>query len=151
MVGSDDYRGAERVDDAGVDTCAGLSERLSLLPFREVWAVDFEFIADPGEHPRPVCLVAWELRSGRKLKLWRDCFGRLPPYPTGPDVVLVVYYASAEVSCHLALGWPLPERVLDLYAEFRNRTNGLPIENGSGLLGALTYYGLDSVGAIAKE
>ena len=79
VVGSDAYRGAERVDDAGVDTCAGLSERLSLLPFREVWAVDFEFIADPGEHPRPVCLVAWELRSGRKLKLWRDCFGGCHP------------------------------------------------------------------------
>ena len=66
----------------------------------------------------------WELRSGRKLRLWRDEFGSLPPYPTGPDVLFVAYYASAEIGCHLALGWPVPERVLDLFTEFRNLTNG---------------------------
>ena len=31
-------------------------------------------------------------------------------------------YASAELGCHLALGWPLPDNVLDLYVEFRNLT-----------------------------
>ena len=59
---------------------------LDLLPFTEIWAVDFEFGAEPGENPEPVCLVAWELRSGRKLRLWRDEFGAAPPYPTGPDI-----------------------------------------------------------------
>ena len=44
----------------------------------------------------------------------------MPPYPIGPDVLFVAYFASAELGCHLALGWPLPARVLDLYAEFRN-------------------------------
>jgi len=39
------------------------------LPYREIWAVDFEFVGDPGENPKPVCLAAWELRSGRKLRL----------------------------------------------------------------------------------
>src|SRR4029077_12155739 len=53
-------------------------------------------------------------------------------------------------SCHLALGWPVPERVLDLFTEFRNHTNGLPPISGSGLLGALTHYGLDSIGATEK-
>jgi hypothetical protein len=28
------------------------------LPFQEVWAVDFEFIANPGERPAPVCMLA---------------------------------------------------------------------------------------------
>ena len=42
-----------------------------------------------------------------------------PPYPTGPGSLFVAYYASAELGCHLALGWPLPARVLDLYAEFK--------------------------------
>src|SRR5256885_1258182 len=49
-------------------------EALSSLPYREIWAVDFEFIAGAGENLDPVCLVAWELRSGRKLRLWQDEF-----------------------------------------------------------------------------
>src|SRR5262249_57478720 len=55
------------------------------LAFTEIWAVDFEFGVEPGENPEPVCLVAWELRSGRKLRLWRDEFSGGPPYPTSPD------------------------------------------------------------------
>jgi DNA polymerase I len=124
---------------------------LDALPFAEIWAVDFEFGVEPGENPKPVCLVAWELRSGRKVRLWRDGFASAPPYPTGPDTLFIAYYASAEVSCHLALGWPVPERVLDLFAEFRNRTNGVPIGNGAGLLGALAFHGLDGIGAIEKD
>ena len=124
---------------------------VAALPFREVWLFDFEFGADAGENPEPVCLVAWELRSGRRLRLWHDEFGTAPPYPTGPDILLVAYYAAAEISCHLALGWPVPERVLDLFTEFRNRTNGVPTGNGAGLLGALAYHGLDGIGAVEKD
>jgi hypothetical protein len=65
-------------------------------------------------------------------------------------VLFVAYYASAEVGCHLALGWPVPERVLDLFTEFRNHTNGIPTDSGAGLLGALAYFGLDSIGVIEK-
>jgi hypothetical protein len=122
-----------------------------LLPFRQIWLFDFEFVANPGENPEPICLVAWELRSGRKVRRWRDEFGPTPPYPTGPDALFVAFYASAEIGCHLALGWPVPERVLDLFTEFRNRTNGVPSENGSGLLGALAYHGLDGIGAVEKD
>ena len=119
--------------------------------FREVWAVDFEFVAPPGERPTPVCLVARELKSGRMIRLWRDQFGLFPPYSVGPDCLFVAYYASAELGCHLALGWPMPARILDLYAEFRCQTNGLPTVAGRGLLGALAAYGLDTVGAVEKE
>ena len=38
------------------------------LPFREIWAVDFEFDAQDGERPTPVCLVARELRSDRLIR-----------------------------------------------------------------------------------
>jgi DNA polymerase I len=119
--------------------------------FAEIWAVDFEFGSKPGENPEPVCLVAWELRSGRKLRLWRDEFGAAPPYPTDPDVLFVAYYASAEIGCHLALGWPVPQRVLDPFTEFRNHTNGIPTVSGASLLGALAHYGLDSIGTVEKD
>jgi DNA polymerase I len=62
-----------------------------------VWAVDFEFIAKPGERPVPVCLAAKELRSGRTIRLWKDEFEPRPPYPIGDNALFVAYYASAEL------------------------------------------------------
>jgi hypothetical protein len=41
--------------------------------------------------------------------------------------------------------------VLDLYVEFRNRTNGLSTPSDSSLLGALSYFGLDGIGALEKS
>ena len=123
------------------------------LPYPEIWAVDFEFHADNGERPTPVCMVARELISGRLLRVWQDELMNLskPPYSTGPDALFVAYYASAELGCHLALDWAMPERILDLYAEFRTKTNGLPTIGGSGLVGALRTHGLDSIGADEKR
>ena len=66
-------------------------------------------------------------------------------------MLFVAYYASAEIGCHLALSWPVPERVLDLFTEFRNQTNGIPTVSGAGLLGALAHFGLDSIGTIEKD
>src|SRR3990172_904497 len=112
--------------------------------FREIWLCDFEFHAPPGERPEPLCLVAREFRSGRTLKLWADGLRRLavPPFSVDASTLSVAFYASAEFGCFLALGWPMPARVLDLFAEFRCLTNGLSVPCGNGLLGALAYYGL---------
>ena len=38
--------------------------------YREIWLVDFEFRAPPGERPEPLCMVAREWRSGRTIRLW---------------------------------------------------------------------------------
>lgn len=130
---------------------AASRQPLDLLPFKEIWAVDFEYGSEPGENPEPVCLVALELKTGLKIRRWRDQFGAAPPYPTGPDMLFVAYYASAEIGCHLALGWALPERVLDLFTEFRNHTNGIPTVSGASLLGALAHHGLDGIGTVEKD
>jgi hypothetical protein len=124
---------------------------LDRWPYREIWLADFEFMAGSGERPDPVCLCARELRSGRELRLWRDELGPVPPYPTGASNLFVAYYASAELGCHLALGWPMPERILDLFTEFRCGTNGLTVPAGNGLVGALTAFGLDTIGAVEKD
>src|SRR5262245_44195222 len=118
---------------------------------KEMVAVDFEFIATPGDRPVPVCMVAHELRTGETWRLWHDQLGPAPPYPTGPNTLLVCYYASAEQGCYRALGWPTPPCILDLFTEFRNLTNGRQTPAGAGLIGALTYFGLDGIGAIEKE
>jgi DNA polymerase I len=124
------------------------------LPFKNIVAVDFEFEFGGhnavGERPRPVCVVAKELRSGQTIRLWRDEFGPAPPFPVGPDTLWVAFYSSAEWGCFRALNWQQPANVLDLFVEFRNRTNGLEIRTGSSLVGALEHFGLDHIGAGEK-
>src|SRR5262245_57658276 len=125
----------------------------SLADFREIWLCDFEFSAPPGERPAPVCMVAREQRTGRTLRLWRDELARLPrpPFGIGPDCLFVAYYASAELGCFLALDWPAPARILDLYAEFRCLNSGLKVPCGNRLLGALSWFGLDGLAAMEKD
>jgi DNA polymerase-1 len=118
--------------------------------FDEVWLFDFEFQAPPGERPRPICLVAREWRTGRRLSVWEDALSDDPPYRLDRDVVFVAYFASAEFGCHRALGWPMPEHVIDLYAEFKNLTNGLELPYGAALLGAMAYFNLPTIGAEQK-
>jgi hypothetical protein len=55
------------------------------------------------------------------------------------------------MGCHLALNWPMPANILDLFAEFRNLTNGYWLPHGTGLLGAMAIYGLDSFDAAEKK
>lgn len=118
---------------------------LANLPFSSVWALDFEYVARTGETPVPVCMVGRELRTGQTLRLWQDQLERgRPPFPVDDDTLFVAYMAAAEVSCFLALDWPVPTRVLDLYAEFRAYTNGVKLDS-SGLLGALSWHGISSI------
>ncbi len=121
--------------------------------FREIWAYDFEFNAESGERPDPVCLVAHELRSGKRIRLFKnELLGqKRPPYAIDSSSLFVSYYASAELTCHLALGWELPVHVLDLYVEFKNLTNGIKLEHGAGLLGAMAYFGLDCISVAEKD
>src|SRR5215510_7699373 len=97
------------------------SDILASIPFDEIWAVDFEFRAEPGELPEPIYLVARELRSGRTVTRWQDELraSTAAPYSTAENSLMVAFYASAEIGCNISLGWSLPARVLDLYAEFR--------------------------------
>jgi DNA polymerase-1 len=74
-------------------------------------------------------MVARELGSNRLIRLWQDELGS-PPFDVGAEVLFVAYYAPAKLGCFLALGWPLAQRVLDLYAEIRNETNGHPLPEG---------------------
>ena len=132
-----------------------------LEQFQHIVVADFEFdlgghdtaeaAGRSGERPRPVCLVAKELRTGKTWRLWRGEFGNRPPFPTGPEMLFIAYYASAELGCFLALDWQMPANVLDLFIEFRNRTNGLPTPAGSGLVGALAHFGIDHVQAGEKD
>jgi hypothetical protein len=121
------------------------------LPFRQAWAVDFEFDAGPGEQPDPVCMVARELGTGQLLRLWIDELDQGCPFPVDDTSLIVAYLASAELGCMLRLGWPLPRRILDLYVEYRHATNGLAVAEGRSLLGALAYHRLPGITSAEKK
>lgn len=122
-----------------------------LREFTTVWVGDFEFHAPAGERPQPLCLSALELRTGQRLRLWFDGNDVELPFDVSEQTLFVAYYASAEIGCFLALNWPLPAKVLDLYAEFRNATNGKALPCGKNLLGAMAYFGLGAIEAADKE
>jgi DNA polymerase I len=138
-----------------------------VIPFREVWAVDFEFKPPSHERSAPwvVCMVAREINSGRLIRMWRDELIQLrrAPFDTGPDALMIAYFASAELGCFLELGWPLPVNVLDLYVEHRWDTNGRPLPAGlaeakgkrrnkrNSLLVALAMRGLAHIDASEKD
>ncbi len=121
--------------------------------YKEVWCVDFEFSAPTGNNPYPICLVALELISGRKLRIWMYELLKMkaPPYSIDSDSLFVAYYASAEMGCHAVLDWPMPSNILDLFTEFRNHLNGNRPQCGWGLLGALSHYGIDGIDSMDKE
>lgn len=125
---------------------------MTLAAIREIWSIDFEFIAPPGEQPQPVCMVAREIRSRRIIRRWLfDTPCPKPPFATGRDVLVIAFYASAEMSCYLALNWKFPRLLIDLYPEFRIHSNGHYVPGGRGLLGALQWFGLNSIGAATKD
>ena len=124
--------------------------------FREIVLVDFEYIPQQGETLKQVvCVVAHLLKAGQTVRVWQDQFGPVAPYPTGPETLFVSFNVVAEIGCHLALGWPVPARVLDLYTEYLARINSFR-EKGTDppeakLISALASFGLDSIGATEKR
>ena len=138
----------KEVASTGAKYCKIQSMRAKDLTFRE----RFEFgEKDPGI-PRPLCLVAKELNQNKKIRLWLDEQGWADsPFKISTDVLLVAYFATAELSCFLELGWEFPEKLLDLYVEFRNLTNGLNPPLGNGLLGAMSFFGLSHIDSADKE
>jgi DNA polymerase I len=133
---------------------------VDLSCFTAIVAADFEFEFGGrfGNLPRPVCLVAKEFRSGKIWRLWRDEFGPEPPFDIGNKVLFVSFSASAELGCFKVLGWPMPARILDLCAEYRNFRNldyprGTPKElrERKGLTDACRFFGIGMTGAGEKK
>jgi DNA polymerase-1 len=123
------------------------------LPFKSIIAVDFEFEfgGNDGNRSRPVVMVAKDLLTGKTWRIWRDEAGAVPPFSIGPDTLIVAYYVSAELGCFRAWGWPMPARILDLCAEFKCRRSGKFTPLGKKLIGALGYFGLDTIGGNEKD
>ena len=122
---------------------------MELKQYSEIWGIDFEFSARDGERPVIRCIVAVELSTGRTIRLWVDELTEHPPFNVGPNSLIVAYFASAEMHCFRVLGWPIPENIIDLFVEFKNKYNGSRTTAGLSLNGALIQHGLDPI--VEKE
>jgi hypothetical protein len=120
--------------------------------FDELWACDFEFSTGADLLPRPLCMTAREVRSGRIIQLWRNEFlgHRRAPFDVGPRSAFIAYSAQAELDCFIQLGWPLPVNVIDLYVE--HLVSGNPTKTSErGLLHALAARGLEHAWHFGKD
>lgn len=110
-----------------------------MTPQSEV--ADFEYACAPGERPKPLCVCIRNTEGGPMRKIWLEGTATKAS-PFDSNATLVGYYAAAEVSCMLELGWTLPTDVIDLFVEFSLLANGrLPI-CGRDLFGAMAAFGL---------
>ena len=97
-----------------------------------------------------------EMRTGRVVRQWQDELGPFPPYRLDTDAVLIGYMLSADLGCHIALGWGQPACALDPYIEFRHYTNDGTIKSGDrekgfySLDGALRYFCEDGIDTAHK-
>jgi DNA polymerase I len=130
---------------------AAISDKLAA--FEEIWILDTEFHDTDDSNPHTVvCVAGVELRSGRRVNLWHTEFGATPPFRTDDKVLHVYFAATAECCSFLALGWPLPHKLLDLSPEFRLFVNGrISDKAGKGLLAALKYFGLPHMSQAEKD
>src|SRR5215831_13316818 len=119
--------------------------------YTHVICIDFEFYQPEGERPLPLCMATYEVFSGETTMTWLlDGAPQAPAWPCTAHTLMVGYYASAELSCYLALGWAFPPRLVDAFAEFRCLSSGLTVPAGHGLLGALDAFGLPSMATAEK-
>jgi len=135
-----------------------------LKHFDDVVSIDTEYIPEPGEPIIPLCAAWHSFRAGETCCAWVSELGSSPPYPIGKNVLIVSYYAPAELGFHRAMGWRDPERIVDCCVEYRNLFNCLEtivdlkpeLKNGEdfsgfSLRGALMQFGLDGAGIFKNE
>ncbi|MGD9671450.1 MAG: DNA polymerase [Hyphomicrobiaceae bacterium] len=105
-----------------------------------------------GDRPSPVYSAVLDYHSCQDIQIGMPKLNRQrqPPYPTGPQALLVTIQAEDLAYVHLALGWRMPERVLDLTIEFWNMINGRNVPCGPSLAGALIWFGLPAAPAITR-
>jgi DNA polymerase I len=96
---------------------------------KQIVVADFEYECEVGGLPHVLCLVAHVLDSNlqhvQTVRMWRDDFGREPPFDIGDDTLFVAYSAWAEMTCFKQLGWKFPKHIFDLHTAYLAASNFL--------------------------
>lgn len=116
----------------------------AITGFTSIWIIMCGVTRDSGERVAPGFLAMLDVRTASEHQCGVPKLGTLrrPPYPTGPQALLVTINAEDLLGLHLALGWRMPERIIDLAVEFRKTVNGRRAPAGSCFAGALVWFGL---------
>ena len=117
--------------------------------FVSVWIVVVAMTDRPGECPEPQQLAATACETQQLVEFTLPALRQVnrPPYPVDADCLLITVDGAAVAAAHLCLGWPAPERIIDLMVEFRNIANGRSTSAVGGLAGALLWFGKSTAGA----
>ena len=75
----------------------------------------------------------------------------LPPFPLDASCLCVAFVAGAEVATMRVLGWPMPERIFDLFQELRVVTNTGRKSDPRGLETGCAHYGIAMMEHAAKK
>ncbi len=120
-----------------------------LAQFKSLWLVDFEYYRPEGQRdPHPHCVVAHDMVRDHTISMWLgEGAPAQPPYGIGPDDLFVCFQATAEMSCHLALGWPIPVNLLDLALIHRWHMSGVPnhYKGNPNLVNSLQKFGITMI------
>lgn len=121
-------------------------------PQKQFWVCDFEFTISEGNRPKPICMVAHEINTGKTESIWlQGVANPQPPFnPLDENVTYISFYSIAELTCHLALNWSLPINIIDLYPEYKIVTNGY-IGEKNGLIDACARYGVPTIDQVTKD
>ena len=127
-----------------------------MLPYAHfdmIWIVAVAAGTFAGESHVPVALAAMEARGTDTIEISaaRLLTTSRPPYPTGPDTLVITTDAQVLAAVHVALGWPTPVRLIDLLIEHRNTINGRADAHVGGLAGALLSYGRPASDALVSN
>jgi DNA polymerase I len=119
--------------------------------FKELWVIDYEFLGGYGNPQQPICYVAKNIGTEEIIPHWINGTETSPDYPVNDSSLIIAYYASAEMGCHIPLKFNFPIYLLDLFTEFRCETNGIKVPAGNSLIGACAYYGISGSDATYKD
>ncbi|GAH61281.1 unnamed protein product, partial [marine sediment metagenome] len=96
--------------------------------FNNIWVIDYEFNgSDRGNNQNPICYAGKNLITNEIVTHWIDGTETSSLYSTDDDTLIVAFFSSAEMGCHIPLDFKIPLYIFDLYTEFRNLTNGLKL------------------------
>ncbi len=121
--------------------------------FSSTWVVLVVVTRRPGEPLQPVAIAALDLMTGRTQEHGapRLLNMKRPPYPTGPQALIVTIGAEDAAGFHHALSWRMPERIIDLMIEYRCQTNGRNNSMIGGMVAAMISHGLPAQSLLIKD
>lgn len=92
---------------------------------RNIWMADTEFYGADGDVPHPVCSVFLNPVTGQTIKQFYEVESPYPPCPVdlGKSTLFIAFAAQAELMTFIQLGWGMPQRILDLFIEWRHLNN----------------------------